>query len=302
MAVPDNTNNSIAVATTVVDTLTGAPVKAAQAAHPVNASNLSKGIRYSLSLIPGRNYTVVTSVVSLRDMGCAGTREHTSRCPVSVQAAALDALGRVSTSAGIASARSSHDEQWSGYWNASSVDLGGAQVNGSKSAATLEKWYYGMQYAFGSNVRNGEVTPSLFGILVVGDPTPWKDQLTLDYNLESNYWGAASSNRPHMIEPYVATVTNPGLLKAVRARATASGVWNSPPTTRWPGVVGSVSAEAACGGAADGTCHAVADMGHQGAYNGSSWPSTAFPLGDGRPAPTDLGTRFVGGLVATPLI
>lgn len=27
-----------------------------------------------------------------------------------------------------------------------------------------------------------------------------------------------------------------------------------------------------------------------------------FPLGDGRPAPTDLMTRFIGGLVATPLI
>lgn len=156
-----------------------------------------------------------------------------------------------------------------------------------------------IQYSFGTNSREGKVAPSLSGVLVAMDPVPWKDQLTIDYNFESNYWGAGSSNRLEYMKPYVSTVTNPGTIATVRQRANKSVVWNDAPGVHWPGYPGNAG-NAFCGGA--GACNVSWDLGHKGGYRGASWPSTMFPLGDGRPAPTDLGTRFVGGLVASPLI
>lgn len=38
--------------------------------------------------------------------------------------------------------------------------------------------YYGMQYSFGANVREGKVTPSLSGVLVTMDPVAWHDQVS----------------------------------------------------------------------------------------------------------------------------
>jgi hypothetical protein len=42
------------------------------------------------------------------------------------------------------------------------------------------------------------------------EPVPWGDQFTLDYNLESTFWGAGSSNRIEFIHPVMASSTNPG--------------------------------------------------------------------------------------------
>ena len=38
------------------------------------------------------------------------------------------------------------------------------------------------------------------------DPVGWFDDLTLDYNVEANYWGAASANRLDAMLPYFATM------------------------------------------------------------------------------------------------
>jgi hypothetical protein len=106
--------------------------------------------------------------------------------------------------------------------------------------------------------------------------------------------------------PYIATVTNPAVIATMRQRATTPGVWNNADTTKWPGTVGATTGAASCpgGSGAGGNCAVAKDLGRDPTegYRGTAWPSTMFPLGDGRPAPTDLATRFVGGLVATPLI
>jgi hypothetical protein len=312
--VPDNSNNTLGAGVLVVDSSTGSIVPAASAPNPVNASNPAAGIRYVVSLAAGRNYTVVLSLVTLRDLGCAGTREQTSACGSKpVEEVAVSAAATLARS--IPAARASHDGFWSGYWNASSIQLGppSTPVGGDErlhapapapagDATQLEKAFYGFMYAFGSNVRPGKVTPSLYGVLAAGATVDWNDQLTLDYNLESVYWGAAITNHADSLSVYASTVTNPALVSTMRQRASNPGVWNSPPSVPWPGQVGSVTGEAACAGSSDGVCHVASDLNHTGGYQGAAWPSTAFPLGDGRPAPTDLATRFVGGLVATPLI
>lgn len=339
MVVPDNANNTLGVGVVVAETSSGSIVPAASAPVPVNMSNLAEGIRYTVSLAAGTNYTVIMSLVTLRDVGCAGAREQTSTCgggPLEEVAMSVAAM----LARAIPSARSSHDAFWSNYWNASAIDLSASsrssptaaslsrsppqpsssssssvlpfssQLASSSSsvagaagdAAQLEKAFYGFMYAFASNVRPGKVTPSLYGVLAAGPSVDWNDQLTLDYNLESVYWGAAITNHADLLSVYAATVTNPALVSTMQQRAATPSVWNSPPSVPWPGKVGSVTGEAACSGSSDDVCHVASDLNHTGGYAGAAWPSTAFPLGDGRPAPTDLATRFVGGLVATPLI
>ncbi len=76
----------------------------------------------------------------------------------------------------------------------------------------------------------------------------------------------------------MASVTNPGLVEAMRLRATTSGVWNNAAVERSMHVP--VSGVAMCGTVA---CDVAHDLNFTGAYNGTAWVSVALPLGDGRP-------------------
>jgi hypothetical protein len=127
-----------------------------------------------------------------------------------------------------------------------------------------------------------------------------------------------------MLEPYIATVTNPGLVASMRMRATNPGVWRSqnpePPkidsgtryepnhgqlgeTTGWSVPVGHTATHAVIvpNGVPNETLPTFGLTGSTG-FKGAAWTSTAFPLGDGRPDPSDYSTRFVGALIATDLI
>eukprot|EP00045_Choanoeca_perplexa_P010948 m.113885 g.113885 ORF g.113885 m.113885 type:complete len:1025 (-) comp15458_c0_seq1:111-3185(-) len=299
MVVPDNTNNTLATAAVVLQADTGKVVRASSPPRQVNSSNPASGITYTVPLTPGVEYVIVTAVMTLRDIGCAGTRAATEQCTTAIETAATSHAMGLSQSGSLTAVKQKQAEFWSTFWNASSIDLTGGVNTSNPNATVIERWYYGMQYSFGTNVRQGKVTPSLSGVLVTMDPVAWHDQFTLDYNLESNFWGAGSSNRADYIKPYMASVTSPPLVASMRQRAANPGVWNHAPDTKWPGTVGSTVGSASCGGH---QCAVADELGHKGGYNGTAWVSTAFPLGDGRPAPTDLATRFIGGLLATPLV
>ena len=301
LVVPDNSNNTLAAAFTVLDEASGNAMQASAPAAPVNRSVVADGVALDFQLSSGSSYTIVTSVLTLRDIGCAGTRAHTATCTQTPEAAATKLAAALVQPAALKRAQDQQAAFWAAYWNASAIDITGGLETAHPNATQLEYWYYGMQYSFGTNSRQGKVAPSLSGVLVAMDPVAWKDQLTIDYNFESNYWGAGSSNHLEHMRPYLATVTNPAVLDTMRQRANTSGVWNNGPGVHWPGTPGNPGT-ASCGGV--GQCDVSRDLNHTvgSAYRGASWPSTMFPLGDGRPAPTDLATRFVGGLVATPLI
>eukprot|EP01043_Picozoa_sp_COSAG02_P097813 COSAG02_NODE_34011_length_491_cov_0.525510_1_plen_122_part_10 len=121
------------------------------------------------------------------------------------------------------------------------MDLTSGSPDALANVTAVENWYYGMQYSFGTNVRPGKVSPSLSGVLVTMDPVAWHDQFTLDYNLESNYWGAGSSNRVEFMGPYAAAVTSPPLVASMRARTKSRGVWQQG-GAKWPGIVGHTTA------------------------------------------------------------
>ena len=92
---------------------------------------------------------------------------------------------------------------WSRWWGASTVSLGpGRQL--------LESFWYGAQYmlnCFTKNQTGGGVIPGLLGPWSMQDPVGWSDDVTLDYNAEANFYGAASSNHPEAMWPYFPTMS-----------------------------------------------------------------------------------------------
>lgn len=141
---PDNSNNTLAASTIVLDA-SGSVVSAKSAASPVNSSTVAAGIHYKMSLKSGSNYTVVTAILTLRDIGCAGTREHTETCPMPVQEAASTHALSFSKAGALSKAYQVREAFWESYWNASSIDLTGGSPTAHPNNTAIEKWYYGMQ-------------------------------------------------------------------------------------------------------------------------------------------------------------
>eukprot|EP01052_Picozoa_sp_SAG31_P018193 SAG31_NODE_1278_length_9041_cov_3.415231_1_plen_2946_part_10 len=289
VVVPDNNNNTLGVAVGVADAA-GAlvPGKATR----VSANNASAGMTLSLFLQSGAEYTVITGLTTLRDMGCAGIRPQWEACLHSPQDAAASLVYSMASNEARAAAIAASDHFWDGFWAASSVDLtSGATV--PEAVATIERWYFLNQYLLGCTTRDGKVTSALDGFVCI-EPVPWNDQFTLDYNLEATFWGAGSSNRLDFIHPVMASTTNPGAVAVARLRARSPGAWNRNNGALWPGRVGATVAAAECNPA----CPNLTTTG----FEGASWPGAAMPLGDNRLADSDLQVRFVGGLLSTNLI
>ena len=92
---------------------------------------------------------------------------------------------------------------WRRWWNASAVRLG-------PKRQTVEAFWYGAQYmlnCFTKNRTGDGVIPGLLGPWSLQDPVGWSDDVTLDYNVEANFYGAASSNHPEAMWPYFPTLT-----------------------------------------------------------------------------------------------
>ena len=290
VAVPDNNNNTLGVALGVADA-SGNLVKGTTAA--VSSTDPSAGITLSLSLDSGAEYTLLIGLQTLRDIGCAGIRSQWETCSSSPQTAAATLVQTMATTAVRSTAVQTSMAFWTWYWASSSLDLtSGAAPNASAQLEVVERFYYFMQYLQACTTRDGKVTPALDGFVCI-EPVAWKDQFTLDYNLEAQFWGAGSSNHLAFIHPVIASSTNPGAVATARLRAQSPLTWGS--TTPWPGVVGHTVAAAQC---APDNCPNLTTTG----FKGAEWPSAAMPLGDGRLAADDLNTRWIGGLLSTNLI
>ena len=148
--VPDNTNNTLGAAVTVLETASGAVVPATAAGTPANASNVADGIQFTLSLKSGTQYTIVTAVVTLRDAGCAGTVADTAKCSGPIEEFAVAHAASLARPGALAAAFVAQRGFWERYWAASSIDITGG--NGGPNATEVEKWYYGMQWVAVSSV------------------------------------------------------------------------------------------------------------------------------------------------------
>ena len=141
IVVPDNSNNTLASAVTVVESVSGAVVPAKSAPRPVNASVPSEGSEYSVVLKSGVEYTMITSVMTLRDIGCAGTRAHTEMCKTTIQEAAAAHAASFASASARAAAEKDHDDFWTAYWGASEVDLTQGLADAPANLTEVEKWY-----------------------------------------------------------------------------------------------------------------------------------------------------------------
>jgi hypothetical protein len=175
VAVPDNNNNTLGVALGVADAsgalLTGTPAR-------VSPTDAAAGTTLTLSLASGAQYTLIVALQTLRDTGCAGIRPQWQGCTSTPQAAAAALVAAMASTGGRAAAVAESAAFWEGYWNASAVDLtAGASANFSAQLATVERFYYFMQYLLACTTRDGKVTPALMGFVCI-EPVAWGDQFS----------------------------------------------------------------------------------------------------------------------------
>eukprot|EP00927_Polykrikos_kofoidii_P025258 TRINITY_DN22729_c0_g1_i1.p1 TRINITY_DN22729_c0_g1~~TRINITY_DN22729_c0_g1_i1.p1 ORF type:complete len:1031 (+),score=146.22 TRINITY_DN22729_c0_g1_i1:201-3095(+) len=90
-----------------------------------------------------------------------------------------------------------HLATWNRFWDASEVELPTSPVS--------EFYWYMSQYLLKAS-SGGSASPGLFGPFVTSDDVRWMGDVTLNYNAEATYYGAASSNHLEVFEPYFATI------------------------------------------------------------------------------------------------
>jgi hypothetical protein len=244
------------------------------AATPVASDPLSVATKFELAA--GVEYVLKTSVQSIRPPEAS--------CGLPAVARACSTIA-TNTTAGLEAA---HTAWWERWWNMSAVDLG-------PNRQVLEGFYYGAHYMLGSFARPGGVTAGLLGPWSVQDPIGWFDDLTLDYNVEANYWGAASANRLEAMEPYFATMDAMVPLCKRRAALPSWSHGGHGSITTW----GQQTDMIGCGPESWSVMDRCPSS--MGGYDGMECPSSmaAFPdIYTGH----DSSVRFSAGLMATPYI
>jgi hypothetical protein len=88
------------------------------------------------------------------------------------------------------------DAWWAEFWARSWVDLPGAPW--------AQRLWHGAQYALAAtaSVNPRVPAPGLFGVWATSDEVGWNGDYTLDYNAESTFFGAFSSNHAPQVESY----------------------------------------------------------------------------------------------------
>ncbi len=278
VAVPPNVNVTIALAASVFLASDGSPAPLLSSSADAAASTATA----TVALLPDTDYLLVLAAPTNRDLGGAD--------PL---AGALGLLGRYAGAAGVeyaAARRTAHATFWTSYWAASEVNLGeGRQL--------LEGFYYGAQYLLGSTARAGKVPPGLWGVFNFVDANGWNGDLTLDYNAQATYYGAASSNRAELIVPYLDTVGSEWHLAMSRQRAAAN--WRAKGSAGNPG---QVSQSMTCGYMEHAyEDPAVCPARTPGGYSGLEMTTHIGPF-NGLYYFSDLSLRVVAPMSAMPFV
>lgn len=133
--------------------------------------------------------------------GLAETRALQPPTPASIAAFQLlqSALSQPQPAAAIAVASTSW---WETFWSKSAISL--------PDEPQIEALWYGAQYilACSASVDALVPPPGLYGPWVTSDEPGWHGDYTLDYNYESTFYGAFSSNHPEQTASYFPPVTS----------------------------------------------------------------------------------------------
>jgi hypothetical protein len=142
-----------------------------------------------ITILPGEKIYVVTKVNSA---GIPVTMNPENPLP-----ALLDDLKNMDNT-GAVNLISSHRKWWGSYWNKSYIDLNDERL--------VERVYYGALYVFGCANKVGKYPAGCNG-WPVNDMVVWGGDYHWNYNNQAVYYGAFSSNRTELSEPYDRTVT-----------------------------------------------------------------------------------------------
>jgi hypothetical protein len=170
---------------------------------PSNGCKDVHSVTASYSLKAGQEYLLRIAIETTR--GSELTPTHSS--------AMAKALRLASAETTAVAVESENARVWADWFNASEVDLG-------EKRQYLEGFWYGSQYmlrCFAKGRDEGGVIPGLLGPWSLQDPVGWSDDVTLDYNVEANFYGAASSNHADTMWSYFPTLT--ALMPLGRERA-----------------------------------------------------------------------------------
>jgi hypothetical protein len=103
-----------------------------------------------------------------------------------------------------------HRAWWDAYWRRSYVRLDAEPV--------IERTYYGCMYVFGCSVGIGKY-PSGCNGFPVNDNVPWGGDYHWNYNNQALFYGAYSTNRVDLSEPYERTVLEANVFGKRHAKA-----------------------------------------------------------------------------------
>jgi len=95
----------------------------------------------------------------------------------------------------VASLEENHHLWWENYWNLSSVDIGGGEV---------EKQYYVSNYALASCSRDIDFPPSIFGSWITKERPYWSGDYHINYNYIAPFYGLYSSNHIQQVSSFEA--------------------------------------------------------------------------------------------------
>lgn len=110
----------------------------------------------------------------------------------------LPVLAPARSESDIAHLRARHRREWDEFWASSFVELPASPVT--------EFFWYMSQYLLRSAAGGDAEAPGLFGPFVMDDNVGWLGDLTLNYNAEATYYGAASSNHLAVFDSYFQTI------------------------------------------------------------------------------------------------
>ncbi|CAE8668106.1 unnamed protein product, partial [Polarella glacialis] len=95
--------------------------------------------------------------------------------------------------------RASHARSWSSFWSRSFVSI-------PSSAVTTFHWHMSQYLLRISSWTGSSAAPGLFGPFVMDDEVSWLGDVTLNYNAEATYYGAAAASQLEAFEPYFETI------------------------------------------------------------------------------------------------
>ena len=283
-AVPRSASNNVAIAVRLTDPRSKKeiPVVTVHAAEvPRAIGNLSANVISAIRRITlpcNRTVSLTIAVVSERDLSPSSASSLPKLRAAAAHNAALD----------VAPLEPIRQQWWSDYYSRSSMSLPGRPE--------LQRFIDAMLYLQRGSMRVGKTLPGLWGCFSTTDFSGWSDQLTLDYNVEGNFWAAAGLNHPELVTLYNDWIFGSRLIPIAEARASLRD-WSG---GGWPDVIGAEVSGSSCGPTLDWD-HDYGCASQFGGFQGLAFVSMAGPF-ESMEGSFDDGTRFVAGLVATPML